>query len=97
MKEYPLTGAEMWTLAGVGLAATLAFGAGSFFLSMWFDVFRDLSAPPSEWTEETLGYWKAIRTGTGWATVTFYSVGALLTFINGLSVRRIMRETEHPE
>ena len=41
---------------GVGLAATVFFGAGSFFLSTWFDIYKDLAVPPTEMTEQMKGY-----------------------------------------
>lgn len=97
MKEYPLTGSEMWMLAGLGVAATVCFGMASFATSVWFDVYKDLSAPPPEMAKEMLGYWKAVRMLSGWAAIGLFGFGALFTAINGLAVRRIMAETEHPD
>ena len=76
MKEYPLTSQELWQLAGLGLVATVLFGMGSFFLSTWFDVFKDLSVPPDEMTQEMRGYWRGIMTAAGWATALCYTFGA---------------------
>lgn len=96
MKEYPLTSQELWQLAGLGLVATILFGMGSFFLSTWFDVFKDLSAPPDEMTQEMRGYWRGLMTAAGWATALCYTFGVVAALIGGLSVRHIMKCTEHP-
>lgn len=96
MKEYPLTGPEMWSLAGVGLAATVFFGAGSFFLSTWFDIYKDLAVPPSEMTHEMKGYWTGLKQAAGWACVVSFVVGAVLTAVSSLTIWNIVKNTEHP-
>jgi hypothetical protein len=97
MKEYPLTGPEMWSLAGIGLAATIFFGAGSFFLSTWFDLAKDLAVPPDEMTTEMKGYFRGLATASGWACVISFALGVVLTAVNGLTILHILRGTEHPE
>ena len=96
MKEYPLTGPEMWSLAGVGLAATVFFGSGSFFLSTWFDIYKDLAVPPTEMTEQMKGYWTGLKVATGWACVISFVMGAILTAVSGMTIVNIVRNTEHP-
>lgn len=97
MKEYPLTGPEMWQLAGVGLAATFFFAGGAFCLSSWFDVYKDLTAPPSEMTQETLGCWKAMKDAFFYGTIACFGLGLAMTGLNGLSIWNIIRNTEHPQ
>ncbi len=96
MKEYPLTGPEMWSLAGVGLAATVFFGAGSFFLSTWFDIYKDLAVPPAEMTPEMKGYWTGLKTAAGWSCIVSFALGVILTGVSGLTIWNIVRNTEHP-
>lgn len=95
MKEYPLTGPEMWQLAGVGFASTVFFAAASFFLSSWFDIYKDLSAPPDEMTEAVRGYWSAMRDTAFWAAIGSAIIGLLLTGLNGMTIFNIIRNTEH--
>ncbi len=96
MKEYPLTGPEMWSLAGVGLAATVFFGAGSFFLSTWFDIYKDLAVPPSEMTEQMKGYWSGLKDAAFWACAVSFVMGIVLTAVSGLTILNIVNNTEHP-
>lgn len=95
MREYPLTGPEMWQLASIGVAATVFFGAGTFCLSAWFDIYRDLAVPASELTPEMRGYWSAALKGFGWASGAFFGLGVVLTAVNGLTIVNIIRNTEH--
>lgn len=96
MKEYPLTGPEMWQLAGVGVAATAFFAGGTFCLSSWFDIYKDLTAPPSEMTQEMVGYWRAMRDTSFWGAVICFALGGLMAGLNGLTIWNIVANTEHP-
>ena len=97
MKEYPLTGPEMWQLATVGIAATIFFSGGTFLLSSWFDFQKDLAIPPSEMTAEMVGYWRAMRDASFWGAVVCFVGGCVLAGANGLTIHHIINCTEHPE
>lgn len=96
MKEYPLTMAELIGLSSVGLAASAALAGGSFFLSTWLDIYKDLSITAGL-SAETKGYWIGLKQSCWWAMVGCFSLAAILTVANGAAIFSIVKNTEHPD
>jgi hypothetical protein len=95
MKEYPLTLQEMLQLGAVGLAATLMFALAGFFLSTWFDIYKDL-ALAADLPPETRGYWRGLKAGAWWGWIVSAIVGVALLCANGWTLVSIINSTEHP-
>ncbi|OXE36600.1 MAG: hypothetical protein CGW95_06700 [Phenylobacterium zucineum] len=94
MKEYPLTGPELVQLGGLSLAATICFSIASWCGTNWFDIYKDLSMNPTL-AAQARGMWEGLLIAFRAATIAFALLGLLFVSLNGLTIRHIMKSTEH--
>jgi hypothetical protein len=94
VKDYPVTGPEIWQLGGVGLAGTICFSLASWFLGKSFDLYSQLKLSRGASIEGT-EYIRGMLTGFVPAGCIFFLFGMVSFVIGGFSVHRIISETRH--
>lgn len=96
MKEYPLTLNELYQLGGLSFAATLAYSVSGFCLGKALDLETALSLSNAA-KPTVVAMWKGVEDSM-WAGVVISGLfGTLLLALDGLTLRNIIKETEHDD
>ncbi len=94
VKDYPVTGPEIWELGRVGLAGTVCFSLASWFLGKSFDLYSQLKLSGGA-SIEGAEYIRGMLTGFVPAGCIFLLFGIVSFVSGGFLVNRIISETRH--
>jgi hypothetical protein len=94
MKGYALTKVELWTLGGLQGGAAASFSIAGVGFGLWISTAQQIQFANSP-SPEIAGYWQGIGDMAFYGMIGFVILGAVLFFLSGLNVIKIINATDH--